>query len=392
MKRESKLPSIICIQETWLSDLDNLALYELSDYTFLSYSKTSSQHGGVGMYVHRSIKFKKLVISHKKDIWDGLFIEIIDNNNKKLIVGNIYRPPRSSAILLQKFNDDFTAVIQKFRVDRELVVAGDFNIDLLKIDANKSFSDFFESLTSLAILPRITHPTRITRRSQTLIDNFYCRVKYDISEICSGILMQTFSDHQPYFIILKSQTSYIPCPNGHVSYREKKPGYLQVFHDQFMSTDLSRIDNLLISDNPNSMYDQLDTALSKCLDVACPVVNRKFNRYKDKKNPWMTSGLIKMIKKRDKILKRKKASSGSTLQKFTETLNEYNKKLKQNIYKAKKDFYHNRFSEFKNDAKKTWRLLNDILGKNKSRSFPDVFIEPMKMEIMLKMTWKLQRN
>ena len=57
---------------------------------------------------------------------------------------------------------------------------GDFNIDILKCDTN-------------FLLPYITSPSRVTPRSQTLIDNFFSNVIEEGSKL--GNLTTTISDH-----------------------------------------------------------------------------------------------------------------------------------------------------------------------------------------------------
>ena len=55
--------------------------------------------------------------------------------------------------------------------NKEVILLDDFNIDLLKCDSNKNVSDFLDFIHFTNLLPNITFPTRLTSRSQTLIDN-----------------------------------------------------------------------------------------------------------------------------------------------------------------------------------------------------------------------------
>ena len=81
-------------------------------------------------------------VSHKEYIWQGLFIDVHDTFGKKFVIG--YRPPRYSETLMRPFFDDFFFCMNKLnRSVRELVAVGDFNIDLLKINVNTLYADFF---------------------------------------------------------------------------------------------------------------------------------------------------------------------------------------------------------------------------------------------------------
>ena len=66
---------------------------------------------------------------------------------------------------------------------------------------------FFDVNTPIQynILPLINKPTRITRRSETLIDNILTNV--DTNEIKSGIIQTDISDHLPIFMVENRQVS-----------------------------------------------------------------------------------------------------------------------------------------------------------------------------------------
>ena len=56
-------------------------------------------------------------------------------------------------------------------------------------------------------------------------------------------------------------------------------------------------------------------------------------------------------------------------------LNAYSILLQQKINEVKKAFYHDKFYEYKNDARKTWSTVNDVLARKKVKNtFPDYFL------------------
>ena len=50
---------------------------------------------------------------------------------------------------------------------------GDFNVNLLNIDADQLTADFYQTLISYSLIPTITKPTRITHHTATLIDDIF---------------------------------------------------------------------------------------------------------------------------------------------------------------------------------------------------------------------------
>ncbi len=73
-------------------------------------------------------------MSLKSNIWEGQFIEIYEDSRlmcaKKIILGNIYRPPRDINENYRQFIDEITTVLAKLeRSHSDVIIAGYFNID-----------------------------------------------------------------------------------------------------------------------------------------------------------------------------------------------------------------------------------------------------------------------
>ena len=68
---------------------------------------------------------------------------------------------------------NFQLFYQLLNVKNDVLLAGDFNINLLKLNENETCSEFFDSLLAHSFLPQITVPTRFGQFCHTLIDNFF---------------------------------------------------------------------------------------------------------------------------------------------------------------------------------------------------------------------------
>ena len=73
---------------------------------------------------------------------------------------------------------------QKIKV-KKCILSGDFNINLLKLNEKQVYANYFHMVTTNSLLP-ITHPTRITRTSGTLIYNIFSNTLGDNGK--SGII------------------------------------------------------------------------------------------------------------------------------------------------------------------------------------------------------------
>ena len=170
--------SAICLQETWLTDNDDLCLFSLPGYECISQGKHCSGKGGLVIYVDTTYTSKVKLNINMHESWEGLIVHITGGGlTKTVTLGNIYRPPRSRNDDLNSFTNEFALIISSLENNNShFIFAGDFNINLLKLSENDTYSSFFDTLISHCLYPMITLPTRFTRTNGTLIDNFFCKL------------------------------------------------------------------------------------------------------------------------------------------------------------------------------------------------------------------------
>ena len=140
-------------------------------YDCLSQGKHCSDKGGLIVYVgtKHTTEIKLNINMHES--WEGLIVRINGGGlAKTLTLGNTYRPPRSSNYA---FIDEFSHIKSSLEnTNNHLILAGDLYINVFKLNENELYSNFFDTLISHSLYPLITLPTRFTRITGTLIDNF----------------------------------------------------------------------------------------------------------------------------------------------------------------------------------------------------------------------------
>ena len=251
------------------------------------------------------------------------------------------------------------------RQKNNLILAGDYNINMLKINEQEHCSRFFDMLTSLSLFPQITLPTRFTTCNGTVIDNFFCNLTKYILESIAGILIKKFSDHQPYFIIMDT------TPNI-----QNKKAMLKVKEDLISTKIYEKLDISPTADtnrNYNIILDEINQAKNKYMSKLV-----KFNKYKHKKSTWITQGLLASIRHRDKLYKQIKLTNPDSPEHEMLLINlrTYNVILKRSFRIAKQSYFETRFNQFKFYIKNTWKTINEILSKSKTnKSFPTYFKE-----------------
>lgn len=362
-----------CLQETWLSDESDTSLLQLEDYNLITKGKACSAHGGVAIYLHKSFNYEILQITESEN-WDGLAVSV-NVNSKQVIVVNIYRPPRSSTEAIKMFSDEITQLFDCFKKSKNVIVAGDFNIDLIKFKNNNCTNDYLDNIVANGYIPKITNPTRLTNRTGTLIDNFLIKLSDNFSQTTSGILIQTLSDHLPYFITLDYLKRNINTYNYVTSYKMDTAA-LTDFKNFLNNADIMNKINICL--NVDEKYESLQNIIKEGLNTCLPIKTCRFNKYKHKKCPWITSGILQSIKHRDKLYRQLKSLSDHNSNFNTKNINfkTYNHILKKSIRLAKQSYYQNCFTKFKNDSKNTWSTIKEIINKTKPKGdFPEYLIK-----------------
>ena len=169
---------------------------------------------------------------------------------------------------------------------------------------------YFETLCSFNFLPKITRPTRITPRSSTLIDNIFSTYSSNFSDIISGILTHRFSDHQPYFIFIKTRR-HPPSHTPHTITIRKSSTQSLINFKNDISQQLDGIDSSPDSD-PNLNYNRMNEILTTAYNEHYLLVTTEPNKYKHKKSPRIKDGLLISIKYQDKLYKNLETCSSTT--------------------------------------------------------------------------------
>ena len=105
------------------------------------------------------------------DAIECLCLEISTKTFKNLILSLKYRPPNGDSTLFEKH---MKSILSKNEATRkEVILIGDFNINLLDFDKNKRDQSFVNLMFRFRMIPTINKPTRVTRHTATAIDHVF---------------------------------------------------------------------------------------------------------------------------------------------------------------------------------------------------------------------------
>ena len=122
---------------------------------------TKSANKGALLYIKNGINYKlrpDLNINKDKEL-GSIFIEILTKNSKNILVGCIYRHP---CMHPKGFNNLFLkSLTNKLSKEnnKEIILLGDFNIDLIKTNTNTSASEFLDIIYSSYLIPTLPLPS-----------------------------------------------------------------------------------------------------------------------------------------------------------------------------------------------------------------------------------------
>ena len=307
--------------------------------------------GGVGVYVHSSLKYKML--KYDIDFAESLWLEV-QIDDRSVVVGVIYRKPNTDIF---QFQESLLSVLERIKVDKKLcILMGDFNIDLYNPSVNAEM--LVTSLVCLGIHQLIKTLTRVTPMSGSLIDHIYTNMGAD--RICAGTIVTDVSDHFPIFAIFEDSSVKLQ-PQVEVRYRSYKNYKKEQFWDSLL---LESWENVYECTDVNKAYDIFVQSFIGICDQYAPIVHRHSSRRKNDK-PWLTRAIKKSIKKKHKLYGKvlKSNYSEDNLKKYRT----YRNVLTTVLRNAKRKYYSDVFEMYKGDIAQTWKSINKLLKSGNSK-------------------------
>jgi exonuclease III len=374
--------SAICLQETWLSDSDDKSLFTLPQYELISQIKSCSAHGGLAIYLNNRFQYKIFNSAQESTLWEGLFIEVYGGGLKnKVNIGNIYRPPKYNNC--NQTINNFMKELQPYINNLEKkagnsALVGDFNINLLQIKDRPAYAEFFDNLINSSFIPHLTSPTRFSKKSASVIDQIFVNCRNNITtnaEIKSVILSSPISDHLACIShVCDISTNFNPHPK-YLQIRKRDEESLNNFKNSLTSSNLLDLCDKTTNANPNRNYNLLHEILQEKMDEFLPCKTIKIKKYRHKKSPWITFGIIKSLKARDKLYKNMIKAPINSIR-YTElqlNLHTFNSILRRSIRWAKSNYFHHKLESYKFNIKRTWDVIKDLIHKGKASDYPLFF-------------------
>ena len=289
-----------------------------------------------------------------KDV-ESLGVELLNNKKKNTLFNVLYRPPNGKIEIFENFLKHLFN--QNKNSNKTFHIAGDFNLNLLDHNENKKVQNFLNIIYQNGMLPTINKPTRVTRKTATAIDHIITN-DYIESLFKTAIIKSDISDHFPICIFFPSNTL---STENQINYQYKRTidsQRIAAFYQKLFENDWN---DIVKQNKPNEAYDLFIKHFCELYDIYFPIKKIKI-KAKDLKSPWITKGLKKSSKRKQKLYEK---SLKKRNEKAEKEYRDYKKLFESLKKRSKRMYYSNLILKYKNNIKKTWQIIKEALGKEK---------------------------
>ena len=355
---------------------------------FNLYYTTNPENKNAGVAVYTKVNLKMCSLDSIEYFYpmDNKNIDVIglkfNINLQKFAIFGIYNHHTNKS---EFFKQTILNIINKFKSDFKIILAGDLNINLLKYGTDIPTTDFVDSLIENNVGFVVDTPTRITPNTSTIIDNFLIHGFKVCDEILYANLNCKITDHNALILCIKLSTTKVDKFYIKMRPFNKKliPNFNSNFKKDFIITQTSLGLNKLLNTNENffSKDFNFDAFASKVkLDIV--ILDNMFHKFssllidiqnnwfpivtvtidKKPKKDWFNSEIKLLIKAKNKCYKtwKKFGSLNPNLKnKYIESKNQCTKAIRI----AKNKFLSGKLLYLKKDSKTRLQFLNKTLNR-----------------------------
>lgn len=328
----------------------NRFLPQINNYENYYSTNHVNKSDGVVIYTNKNIKtcIKEIILSQAS---------CLQINTENYTILGIYRSPAN--VNADPFIASLNLHLDTLKSSKNIIITGDLNINIVgKVDEQtqekKNRLNYLNMLAMQGLLPGHLLPTR----KKACLDHFMLKLKDYMTNIKPMIyvLNTTVTDHN--MIILKIFNSV----NKKRDNKNKTTIDYELAYNYLKKYNKS---DLLKYSDPNSLTNHLIHILQDCIKNSTKtyIIPNKNKLIK----PWMTPGILRCIRNRNKMqLKLRHDSSNEilkiTYKKYRNFCNNLLKKLKRNYDKEQLIKSNN------NNPKELWKTINNITNRKNNSS------------------------
>lgn len=334
LKRFDICYDAIVFSECWFNT-PNPHIPTIPGYNAFHTTKVINKCGGITIYVKECWSAKA-----QEPVFEDGNCLVINIPDLASIVG-IYRSPAVKDIT--KFISSLEQNLEPIKNLKNLIVAGDMNINLIDKKPDRSNATYQCLMAELGLLPAITMPTR----GNNCLDHIFVNTNVNVlGLICESSL----TDHH-YTMAGLSLTS-IKGTKNRVNRVKTTTNFAAIVED-LKTKDWNLISKI---DNVNDAVNMLNNFISNLVDKHTH--RAKMSRSRHHLKPWITPGLIRCMRHRDNLhLKVRQQPINYNLK---TTYNRYRNFCNGLLRKVKSDYDNSQITKHHKDPKKLWKTIKEV--------------------------------
>ena len=362
---------IACIQETWFTSESGTitSIIKQAGYNIVHFYRTNKVGAGVAILWKPKLEHLKHVCKIKTKDYVSLHYQcIVFDFKPKLIIISIYR---LQEIPFKQFLEDLDDLItDHFNNTHSLILLGDFNVHFDDFQHNHTIRlvDLASSFGLSQLIEGSTH-----KHSHTL-DLVFLNA-FEVHASTTPTYNFAVGDHFPVQLSLHNVCKHRVCTKKRISYRNLSGINLEEF-----SLDLQARLNTLSDTNPldfSTHYKHFSEITNETLNHHAPLITKTIQPRNE--IPWLDSEYRKERALRRKLERKWKASvkrTGNSNGAEHDAYTEQRSKCAKLADLKRSQFYRNLIQKNENDQSSLFKVVSQVLDKNKSAVTLPKFTDP----------------
>ena len=321
------------LSECWLSSAANIP--GLQGFTYYKTNDNYNQNDGVVIYLRSDI----LCAVEEPNFMDANCLIIKIKSHTAIVT--IYRPP--SFQTLDNFLVSLGNILKSLTSFRNVILVGDININLLNHGQDTSL--YLDTLVYYGLLPA----TESATRGEACLDHVIIKTKL---KSFTFNLATTITDHAAVLFCLENSISDKTLTNNSFSKLN-----LNNFKKDCSTLDFDPIfkeNNLNIALNTFIEY-MSQTILKNSINIKLP-------RSKITFKPWITTGLLRCIRNRDKMHSKIRLQPGNEI--LVTSYKRYRNFCNNLLKKLKRQYEKDQLIMNRDNSKKLWETIRKVTNSN----------------------------
>ena len=320
---------------------------QLDDYYSYATTHHLNQNDGVTIYVKKTLK-------HSVKEIKLLQASCLQVNILNYTILCIYRSP--SNVNTDNFINSLSIHLDSLKSQKNIIIAGDININIKCKDSDLPYelakrTNYLNMLAQYGILPGHTLPTR----DENCLDHFMIKINTQNISAYIAILNTSITDHYTTLLTLsKTKTKHII--NKTRSYIDFDQAYKYLLENN--------IAGLLYCNDPEVLTDLLIYKLIESINNNTIIL--KIPNSKHIIKPWITEGILRCIKNRNKLQKKYKNDPHNEIIKITYL--RYRNHCNNLIKKTKRKYERELITKNITNNKMLWKNIKNITYTNQSNN------------------------